>query len=191
MASYEKIASLAAAGGFKMPDKAAAMKDKINRTEKTFGSDVTGTEVLARYMADNHAELITETLRPAFDRLITEVRQTCPANTPTTAVEAVRGAQHEQNAYFRLVDNYVPRYVAILQAAQAIYESTPGPRRDRFRIFEDTTRPQSFRPGTYKSVGVPETISGPTEPAARLLYLAHDPDAEPFLNSPAERDELA
>lgn len=191
MASYEKIASLAEAGGFKMPDHAVALREKINRTEATFGSDVTGQEILTRYMQDNNSEIVTEVLRPAFDALIAEVRQNCPVNTPTGAVEAVRGSQADQKAYFKLVDNYVPRYEAILAAAQAIYETTPGPRRDPFRIFEDTTRPQLFKPGTIHSVRTPLLVNGPTESAARLLYLAHDPDAEPFLNSPAERDALA
>jgi hypothetical protein len=72
------------------------------------------------------------------------------------------------------------RFVAIKAAAAIIYMSD----RDSHSMFADTLRGpdrnsvqiQYFKP------------HGPAEPVARLLWLAHDPTAQPFLPTNAERD---
>ncbi|HET6311667.1 MAG TPA: hypothetical protein VFH00_11800 [Candidatus Nitrosotalea sp.] len=131
------------------------------------------------FMRSNGKEIVIQCLRPAFDALIAETRKTCPKDSPATTEAAVRLPSGSRD-YLRL-ERLAERYKAIMAAAQIIY-GTGG--RDNHRMFADTTAWPDRNASQYQYV----EPRGPSEPPARLLWLAHAPDAKPFLPTNAERD---
>jgi hypothetical protein len=131
------------------------------------------------FMRANGKEIVIECLRPAFDALISETRKICPKDCPTTTVAAVR-LPNGSGDYLRL-EVLAERYKALMSAAQIIY-GVGG--RDNHRMFADTRAEPDRNAVQYQYI-VPR---GPSEPLARLLWLAHAPDAKPYLPTNVERD---
>lgn len=130
------------------------------------------------FLRSNHSMIVVEHLRPAFNALLAVVRKSCPSNCPTTADAAVRVANGARD-YLKL-ESLTQRYKAIMRAAEIIY----GPGRDNHRMFADTTAGPDRNSVQFRYI----QPRGPAEALARLLWLAHAADANPYLPTNAERD---
>jgi len=202
--SFERIAALAEAGRFTLPaELLAAEADRVAKVEAASelrrslpewdGSTQANLNADAIRAADSSADaadsrvrnymrsagdrLVTESLRPAFDALLREVRE-LPKDTPTTAEAAVTASDKLRGAYIKLAA-LVPVYKAIMEAAEILY----GAGRDNWRLFADTTAEPTSRPGQVRNF---TSAGGPEGKTARLLWLAHSPDA--WLPTASERD---
>jgi hypothetical protein len=134
---------------------------------------------------DAAAEIVEKHLRPAFLRLLAEVKASCPSNTPTTAATAIGSNPAGMAAYRKLLLEFAVTYQAAMRAADLLYESD----RDPVGLFRDTSAaPVSPPAAVSPDVARP---AGPRETLARLLWLAHDPDAAPTLPTREERERLA
>jgi len=138
-------------------------------------------DVVRNFMRSNDDTIVREHLRPAFEGVLAEVRKTCPKDSPTTAEAAVR-APNGSRDYLKL-QALAERYSAIMSAAQVIYGAGG---RDSHRMFADTQAGPDRNSVQYQYV----EPRGPAAPLARLLWLAYDPTAQPYLPTNRERDEL-
>jgi hypothetical protein len=206
--SFERLSALAHSGNFTLPDEFVQLEaDRVAKVKATSelrrslpeydgsaqamlnadmirAADNTADRAddrVRNYLKSNHSEIIRDHLRPAFDALIAETRKTCPDTTPTTADAAVRVPNGARD-YVKL-EVLAERYKAILAAAAIIYG---GAGRDTHNMFADT---KAGPDKTSRQFNYAEP-RGPKEPLARLLWLAHAPDAGPHLPTNAERDAL-
>jgi hypothetical protein len=204
--SYERLVGLAAAGQFTLPAElldAVANRAKLVKAasdlrrsfpeydgstqamlnaEEVIRADVradNADNVVRNYFKSNPSVIVADYLRPAFDALIAETRKTCPANSPTTADAAVRVADGSRD-YLNL-EALAERYKAIIEAAQVIYGAGG---RDNHKMFAETKAGPDRTSAQFRY----SEPRGPKDPLARLLWLAHAPDAQPYLPTNAERD---
>jgi hypothetical protein len=204
--SFEHIAALAEVGRFTLPaellaaeaERARLVKatSELRRTLPEYdGSTQANLNADAIRAADNAADraddrvrnfmrgngndtrIVTESLRPAFEAVLKEVRE-LPKDTPTTADDAVTATQKARDAYIKLAA-LVPVYGAIIEAAEILY----GAGRDNWRLFADTQAAPTSRPGQLRNFTKP---GGPEGRAARLLWLADDSNS--WLPTARERD---
>jgi hypothetical protein len=139
-------------------------------------------DAVRNWLKMNHSILITDYLRPAFEALIAEVRN-LPADTPTTADAAVR--VKDGASQFLALEKLAARYRAILDAAQLLYGL--GGHDSAARMFADSTAGPDRTSNQYQY----NQPRGPKEPLARLLWLAHGEDAQPYLPTNRERDKAS
>ncbi len=205
---FDKIAELAEAGGFTLPAELLKLEASRVRLQETYSALIRarnfaddGTQVGMVYAdavraadnAYNHADdivrgyvkvnseqIVVETLRPAWEAVLADVRKNTNKGTPVTA-EAAIDASDKVIAQYRKLKDLTKRFVAIKAAAQEIY-GLGG--RDNWNLFADT---QAHPKGTSGQYAFLEP-AGPSEPTARLLWLAHDQDAKPWLPTNAERE---
>jgi hypothetical protein len=135
-------------------------------------------DLVRNFMRSRGGEIVMEHLRPAFDALVAETRKTCPKDCPATTEAAVRVPNGSRD-YLRL-EALAERYAAIMSAAAIIY----GAGADNHRLFADTKAGPDRNSVQFRYI----EPRGPSEPIARLLWLAHAPDAYPHLPTNAERD---
>jgi hypothetical protein len=207
--SYEQLVALAPAGQFTLPAALLAAESErvrlmevssnLRRTlpawDGSARAELDADSIRAadnaadraddrvrNFMRSNGKEIVVECLRPAFDALIAETRKICPKDCPATTAAAVRLPNGSRD-YLRL-EVLAERYKALMSAAQIIY-GVGG--MDTHRMFADTKAAPDRNSGQYFYVE-PRGPS-PVEPLARLLWLAHGPDAQPFLPTSAERDD--
>jgi hypothetical protein len=208
--SYEILSNLARKGGFTLPaelieavenrarhfaavselrhslpaydgsQRALIDADKIRAAENA--ADAADNKV-RNWMRSNHDDtLVLEHLRPAFQAVIDAVRK-LPADTPTTADAAVR--VKDGASQFLALEKLAARYRAILDAAQLLYGL--GGHDSAARMFADSTAGPDRTSNQYQY----NQPRGPKEPLARLLWLAHGEDAQPYLPTNRERDKAS
>jgi len=163
-------------GGYDGSQQALLNADAIRAAENVADR---ADDRVRNYMRINQDTIVVEHLRPSFEAVLAEVRKTCPKDCPTTAEAALR-APNGSRDYLKL-QALADRYSAVMSAAQVIYGAGG---RDSHRMFADTLTGPDRNSVQYQYV----QPRGPAAPMARLLWLAHEADANPHLPTIRERD---